>query len=110
MKFLIWLLKKLLGEPEEQRTRPRYGKVWAVRPPFDEYDTVRVVKLLEPDRWFSGTTSVERAPEVGDEGVVTNISDDSPEYCVECMDGLYMVWRAYFVAEEIERVEDVRKE
>ncbi len=68
-----------------------------------EYDTVRVVKLLEANRHFDGSGgSVSHAPQVGDLGVIVDVLKADEAFSVECVDeDGYTVWLADFVAEEL---------
>jgi hypothetical protein len=72
-----------------------------------EYDTVRVARLLIPNRPFDGTRSVMRAPAVGDVGTICHESSaaDSEAVVVEMVDadGL-TIWLADFQRSELELV------
>jgi hypothetical protein len=72
---------------------------------FRELDTVRIVKLQTPERWFDGTGGVARAPRVGDTGTIVHLSGaegQTPELTVECVDADgYTVWLASFNPEEL---------
>ena len=71
---------------------------------FDEYDVVRVKKLLMPSRPFSGTEGATRAPQIGDEGAIVFLYDPSL-FIIECVDKEgYTVWLADFAPEELELV------
>jgi hypothetical protein len=74
-----------------------------MNPPLQEYDTVRVVKLLNPSREFSGSEG-SRPPQIGDEATIVGVHNDGT-FAVEMMDhqGL-TIWFAVFLAEELERV------
>ena len=46
---------------------------------FREYDIVRVIKLLRPNRTFEGTESVSHSPKVGDVATICHMYDpDDP--------------------------------
>ena len=77
---------------------------------FSEYDVVRVVKLLEAERFIQGSEGSTRQPIVGDVGAIVfspDISDFSktPVYVVECVNDAGMtVWFADFQEDELEIV------
>jgi len=77
---------------------------------FDEYDVVRVCRLLVPDRPFQGSPGVSREPRVGDVGAIVQVAASSTDagaatYIVECVaDNGYTVWMADFSAAELELV------
>ena len=74
--------------------------------PLHEYDQVRVVKLLTPDRHFSGTDSVCRPPRVGDIATICHElspDDHTAEVIVEMVDTHgNTIWLAQFEREELE--------
>lgn len=74
-----------------------------MRKALKENDVVRIVKLIEPLREFSGTEGVLRAPRIADEGTVVGYFP--PALTVEMVDedGV-TVWLADFVSEELELV------
>jgi len=70
-----------------------------------EYDVVRVVKLIESERQYSGSAGVSSPPAIGD--IATICHDYAPDdpgapVAVECVnaDGL-TVWLADFLREEL---------
>lgn len=69
------------------------------------YDRVKVVKLLERDRYHSGSQGATRPPQVGDTGTVVDIErrhDGSVLYYVELVDKSgATVWLATFHIGEI---------
>jgi hypothetical protein len=68
-------------------------------------DTVRVVRLLEPEREVTGSSEVAPQPRVGDTAVI--VADVGERlYLVECStdDGV-LRWLAEFAAEELELVD-----
>ena len=75
---------------------------------LQEYDTVRVVKLLSATRWFDGTKGVSRPPAVGDVAIICDQydpRDPKATVAVEMVDADGMtVWFADFVPEELEFV------
>jgi hypothetical protein len=74
-------------------------------PKFEEYDVVRVVKLLVPDRHVDGTTGVTRSPQIGDTGTVLVRYPGHRHYEVECVDAEgNIVWLATFSANELELI------
>ena len=75
---------------------------------LQEYDTVRVAKLLSTTRQFSGTDGVSRPPQVGDVAIICHQydpRDPKATVAVEMMDVDGMtVWFADFVPDELEFV------
>ena len=72
---------------------------------FQLDDTVRVVRLLEPEREVSGSSEPAPQPRVGDTAtIVADVGDRL--YLVECCtdDGV-LRWMAEFAAEELELVD-----
>jgi hypothetical protein len=57
---------------------------------FNEYDVVRVIQLVRPNRHHDGTASMKRSPQIGDLGTIVHIAPGSPGknywYIVECVD------------------------
>ena len=41
-----------------------------------EYDNVKIVRLIESERQFDGTASVMRPPQLGNTGIIVNVSVD----------------------------------
>jgi hypothetical protein len=78
---------------------------------MNEFDVVRVVQLLTPDRRSDGSEGVARPPQLGDVGVIVHVySKDGmiSGYIVECLaKNGYTIWLADFVPEELELVEKV---
>lgn len=74
---------------------------------LDTYDIVRVTRLLQPERWFDGTDTVARAPQVGDQGTIVHVHEKDVAYIVECVERTtgYTIWLADFYTEELELVE-----
>ena len=72
---------------------------------LDELDTVRVVRLLTPNRHFDSSYAEGRSPHVGDEGVIVYVhrQNSAPTlYTVESVDtNGYTLWLADFVPEEL---------
>jgi hypothetical protein len=69
-----------------------------------ELDVVRVNRLAEPARHFTGAKDIARAPRVGDVGTIVTLYDPAT-FCVECVaDGGTTVWLADFGADEVELV------
>jgi hypothetical protein len=75
---------------------------------FRELDVVEIIKLLTPDRPYTGTEGVCRSPQVGDTGTIVSVlSPDEPNmmYYVECVDNNGLtVWLAGFWPEELRRL------
>jgi hypothetical protein len=73
-----------------------------------ELDVVRVVRIIECNRPYSGTESVCRPPRVGDRGAIVSVPthgyDDAP-YTVESVtpEG-YTLWLADFLPDELELI------
>jgi hypothetical protein len=76
--------------------------------PLREYDTVRIVRLLNADRFFGGTASVRRPPRVGDVGIICHeYQPDDPDavVAVEMVDPEgFTIWLADFARDELELV------
>lgn len=73
---------------------------------FYEYEGVRIVRLLKPERCCQGTEGVHRPPRVGDTGTIVHIDshDQDVPYWVEKVDvDGYTIWFAIFAAEELGR-------
>jgi hypothetical protein len=68
---------------------------------FEPFDTVRITRLLVPDRDVDGSSATPPQPRVGDEGTVVEVLGDDV-YLVEraTADG-YTVWLAEFRAQEL---------
>jgi|GraSoiStandDraft_24_1057298.scaffolds.fasta_scaffold2428765_1 hypothetical protein len=66
-----------------------------------EHDVVRVVKLLQENRYYDGTESIKRSPQIGDTSTIVFLQDN---FCiVECVDSEgYTIWVADFLVEELE--------
>ena len=77
-----------------------------------EYDTVRVVRLIEADRAFEGTAGVDRPPRIGDIATVchgTEPGDPGSSVFVEMVDGEgFTIWLAEFDRSELELVDRPR--
>jgi hypothetical protein len=70
---------------------------------MQEFESVRVSKLLTPTREITGTESVTRQPVVGDLGTIVHV--DSAGYWVESIaPDLRTIWLACFDESEIEVV------
>ena len=82
--------------------------------PFREYDGVRVTKLLNPSRTFSGTKGVSRPPRVGDEAMICHQydpQDASAAVAVELVDLQgQTIWLADFLPEELEPITPPRND
>ena len=78
--------------------------------PIREYDVVRVTRLLDPARSFTGTASAARAPAVGDLATVCHEyqpNDPIARVAVEMVDGNGgTIWLADFDRSELELVVD----
>jgi len=76
---------------------------------LQEYDVVKVVKLLNPDRKFDGTDDISRPPRIGDIGTICHDYDPGNQDSVVAVemvtkDGM-TVWLADFKREELELVQ-----
>ncbi len=73
-----------------------------------EYDVVRVVRLVKPDRTYNGTERVMRAPRIGDVATICHENkpdDPSASVVVEMVDNDGMtIWLADFGRDELELV------
>jgi hypothetical protein len=76
--------------------------------PLREYDIVRVVRLLSPTRYFSGTEAVSRPPQIGDQAVICHEyepNNPAAAVAVEMIDrNGYTIWLADFAREELELI------
>lgn len=73
---------------------------------FHEYDVVRITRMLQPDRHYTGHEGIKRPPQVGDEGTIVHIPSEANSWCiVECVarDGS-SIWLADFMTDELELV------
>jgi hypothetical protein len=75
---------------------------------LNEYDTVKVVRLLQSERRYHGTSTVMRPPQIGDTGAIVHIyfvQNEASGYIVENVapDG-NTIWLADFLPDEIEKV------
>ncbi|MBI1765802.1 MAG: DUF4926 domain-containing protein [Acidobacteria bacterium] len=70
-----------------------------------EYDCVRIVRLLSPERAYDGTDSVSRPPQIGDTGAIVHVyqtSDKAEGYIVESVDSEgRTIWLADFLPDEL---------
>jgi hypothetical protein len=68
-----------------------------------EYSIVKVIKLLKPNRDFSGSENISRAPQIGDTGTIVHVYDPSKACIVEMVGaGGLTIWLADFESEELE--------
>jgi len=72
---------------------------------MEEYDVVRVVRLLKPNREFDGSEGFKRAPQVGDTGTIVHVYPADKDFIIEAVakDG-YTIWLADFSSEELEKI------
>lgn len=69
-------------------------------------DTVRLVRMLQPERPFSGTDGVARVPRLGDVGAVVDVLQGEVEFQVESVDASgRTLWLATFAASELALVD-----
>jgi len=75
---------------------------------FKEFDTVRIIKLLTPDRELTGDDELSRQPKVGDVGTVVHFNDvNNPKASMvveNTNDEGYCIWLADFFPEELELI------
>jgi hypothetical protein len=80
--------------------------------PLEEYDVVRVARLLSSSRLFSGTAGVSRPPRVGDQATICHQydpCDPAAAVAVEMVDSQgRTVWLADFEPGELELVSHPR--
>lgn len=77
--------------------------------PLKEYDSVRICRLLVPERPFDGTEGVARPPRSGDTGTVVATGGRGTEktWVVESVNAEgKTVWLADFRTEELEKIPD----
>jgi len=74
--------------------------------PFQELDTIRIVRLLRDNREYSGTPEITRSPRIGDVGTIVHVydpRDPQAPYRVECVSAEgHTIWLADFDPEEME--------
>ena len=70
-----------------------------------EFDCVKIVRLLQPNRPYDGTAPVKRSPCVGDTGTIVHryaSSGANTVYAVENVDAEgNTIWLADFLSDEI---------
>ena len=75
-----------------------------------EFDTVKVVRLLDSERKYDGSENVMRPPRIGDTGAIVHIysvDDKATGYMVENVaPNGYTIWLADFLPDEIELAEN----
>ena len=79
---------------------------------MEEYDVVRVARLLSNERHLDGTENLVRQPRVGDTGTIVHVNAPGQSYMVESCDADgYTVWLADFERSELEPMlnEQIRK-
>jgi hypothetical protein len=68
-----------------------------------EYDVVRIARLTNNERYYDGTESVKRSPQIGDIGTIVQVVGDN--YIVENVNGEGLtVWLADFASAELELI------
>ena len=89
-----------MKRPQRGRTNPQFSKNLKT---FAEYDVVKLVKLNQDNRPFSGTTGVSRFPQIGDLGTIVHVYETGKLFTVEKGDSNdYKTWLADFTADELE--------
>src|SRR5258705_13537124 len=75
---------------------------------LSEYDSVKVVRLLQSERPYDGTSTALRAPQIGDTGAIVHIhfvDGKASGYIVENVaPDANTIWLADFMPNEIEKV------
>lgn len=75
-----------------------------------DFDTVRVVQLLDSERKYDASQGVMRPPRIGDTGAIVHIysaDDKATGYMVENVaPNGYTIWLADFLPDEIELAEN----
>jgi hypothetical protein len=75
-----------------------------------EFDCVKIISLLDPDRQYDGTEGVKRTPQIGDEGTIVHVyttDGKAAGYVVENVNQEgYTIWLADFLPEEINLIID----
>jgi len=72
---------------------------------FQHDDTVRVVRLLEPEREVTGSSDPAPQPRVGDRATVVADLGDGLYLLESCTDDGMTLWMGEFAAEELELVQ-----
>jgi hypothetical protein len=68
---------------------------------FELFDTVRVTRLLVPDREVDGSSATPPQPRVGEEGAVVEVLGDDVYLVERVTDDGHTVWLAEFSAQEL---------
>jgi hypothetical protein len=75
-----------------------------------DFDTVKVVRLLDSERKYDGSENVRRPPRIGDTGTIVHINSvdgKTTGYMVEKVaPNGYTIWLADFLPDEIELAEN----
>lgn len=70
---------------------------------IEELDIVKVMRLLEPNRLFSGTEGAKRSPRVGDLATIVHVLEPECAFIAEAVDDEgYTLWVADFRFEELQ--------
>jgi hypothetical protein len=70
---------------------------------FKEYDEVKIIRLLENNRAFTGIETVSRSPQVGGIGTIAGLDNSTKAYIVEMVNSQgYTIWLANFIPDELE--------
>jgi hypothetical protein len=72
---------------------------------FQHDDTVRVVRLLEPEREVTGSSDPAPQPRVGDRATVVADLGDGLYLLESCTDDGMTLWMGEFAVEELELVQ-----
>ena len=78
---------------------------------FEEYDVVRIVKLITPNRRFDGTAGIIEPPKIGDVGTIVHIVEKTnPADTIYIIEKVApsgeTIWLADFQEKEIELLSD----
>ncbi|GLV59196.1 hypothetical protein KDH_60240 [Dictyobacter sp. S3.2.2.5] len=72
---------------------------------MEEFDVVRIVKLLNQKHIIDGDDAIIREPQVGDVGTIVMVYQQGAGYCMECVDDDgWTIWLANFTPEELELI------
>ena len=73
--------------------------------PFEQFDIVRVTRLLVPDREVDGSSAEPPQPRVGEEGTIVEVLGDDVYLAERVTADGYTVWVAEFSEAELALVQ-----
>ena len=98
-------------EVPDFQARWRPEKRWAINRlgfTMREYDVVRVIRLSEPDRHYTGSEGVSRPPKIGDIATICHEYEPSDPNAIVAVEMVASsgatIWLADFARDELESV------